>query len=59
MNHEYRRPPSVLSHPSDDEAWKHFDNVYLDFYSEPRNVRLGLCSDGFTPFSNLASPYSC
>ncbi|WMV08697.1 hypothetical protein MTR67_002082 [Solanum verrucosum] len=27
--------------------------------SEPRNVRLGLCSDGFTPFSNNASPYSC
>jgi len=56
---EYRRPPGVLSHPSDGEAWKHFDNVYPDFASEPRNVRLGLCSDGFTPFSNNASPYSC
>ncbi|WMV45287.1 hypothetical protein MTR67_038672 [Solanum verrucosum] len=50
--------PGVLSHPSDGEAWKHFDNVYPDFASEPRNVRLGLCSDGFTPFSNNASPYS-
>ncbi|WMV29453.1 hypothetical protein MTR67_022838 [Solanum verrucosum] len=56
---EYRRPPGVLSHPSDGEAWKHFDNVYPDFASEPRNVRLGLCLDGFTPFSNNASPYSC
>ncbi|KAH0724842.1 hypothetical protein KY284_000707 [Solanum tuberosum] len=56
---EYRRLPSVLSHLSDGEAWKHFDNVYPDFASEPRNVRLGLCSDGFTPFSNSASPYSC
>jgi len=56
---EYRRPPGVLSHPSDGEAWKHFDNVYPDFASEPRNVRLGLCSDGFTSFSNNASPYSC
>jgi len=56
---EYRRSPGVLSHPSDGEAWKHFDNVYPDFASEPRNVRLGLCSDGFTPFSNNASPYSC
>ncbi|WMV24332.1 hypothetical protein MTR67_017717 [Solanum verrucosum] len=56
---EYRRSPGVLSHPSDGEAWKHFDNVYPDFASEPRNVRLGLCLDGFTPFSNNASPYSC
>ncbi|WMV55162.1 hypothetical protein MTR67_048547 [Solanum verrucosum] len=56
---EYRRPSGVLSHPSDSEALKHFDNVYPDFASEPRNVRLGLCSDGFTPFSNNASPYSC
>ncbi|WMV50045.1 hypothetical protein MTR67_043430 [Solanum verrucosum] len=56
---EYRRPLGVLSHPYDGEAWKHFDNVYPDFASEPRNVRLGLCADGFTPFSNVASPYSC
>ncbi|WMV15129.1 hypothetical protein MTR67_008514 [Solanum verrucosum] len=56
---EYRRPPGDLSHPSDGEAWKHFDNVYPDFASEPRNVRLGLCSDDFTPFFNNASPYSC
>ena len=56
---EYRRPPGVLSHPSDGEAWKHFDNVYPDFASEPRNVRLGLCSDGFTPFFKNASLYSC
>ena len=55
---EYRRPPGVLSHPSDGEAWKHFDNVYPDFASEPRNVRLGLRADGFTPFSNATSPYS-
>ncbi|WMV58234.1 hypothetical protein MTR67_051619 [Solanum verrucosum] len=27
--------------------------------SELGNVRLGLCSDGFTPFSNNTSPYSC
>lgn len=26
---------------------------------EPRNVRLGLCSDGFAPFSQSTSPYSC
>ncbi|CAK8543131.1 unnamed protein product [Lathyrus sativus] len=35
-----------MRHPSDGEAWKHFDRVYSDFVVEPRNVRLGLCSGG-------------
>lgn len=48
-----------MCHPSDGEAWKHFDRTYLDFASEPRNIRLGLCVDGFTPFSVSATPYSC
>ncbi|WMV37284.1 hypothetical protein MTR67_030669, partial [Solanum verrucosum] len=52
-------PLGVLSHPSDGEAWKHFDNVYPYFASEPRNVRWGLSADFFTPVSNAASPYSC
>ena len=56
---ENRRPPGVLSHPSDGEAWKYFDRTYPDFAREPRNVRLGLCADGFTPFSNSGAPYSC
>ncbi|XP_075106867.1 uncharacterized protein LOC142179877 [Nicotiana tabacum] len=36
-----------------------FDRTYPDYASEPRNVRLGLCADGFTPFSVSATPYSC
>ncbi|XP_019251004.1 PREDICTED: uncharacterized protein LOC109229914 [Nicotiana attenuata] len=56
---ENRRAPGVLCHPSDGEAWKHFDRMYPDFSNEPRNVRLGLCADGFTPFSVSAVPYSC
>ena len=43
------REDGVLCHPSDGEAWKHFDRKHLDFASEPCNVRLGLCADGFTP----------
>ncbi|KAL0345790.1 UNVERIFIED_CONTAM: hypothetical protein Sradi_4410300 [Sesamum radiatum] len=31
--------------PSDAEAWRHFDRTHLDFAAEPRNVRLGLCTD--------------
>ncbi|GLT30777.1 hypothetical protein SLA2020_055660 [Shorea laevis] len=40
-------------------VWKHFDSTHPKFVSEPRNVRLGLCTDGFTPFGHSASPYSC
>ena len=58
-HYENRREHGVLCHPSDGEAWKHFDNSYPDFAAEPRNIRLGLCSDGFTPYSQSAAPYSC
>lgn len=40
-HHENRRPPGVLSHLSDGEAWKCFDRTYPDFASEPRNVDWG------------------
>lgn len=59
LHREYRRLLGVLSNTSDGEAWKHFDVVYPNFSSGPRNARLELCSDGFTQFSNGASPYSC
>ncbi|KAK4403532.1 hypothetical protein Sango_0721800 [Sesamum angolense] len=36
-----------MCHPSDAESWKHFDWMYPDFIEESRNVRLGLCIDGF------------
>ena len=32
----------LLRHPADFEAWKSFDSKYIEFSSEPRNVRLGL-----------------
>ncbi|XP_004516953.1 uncharacterized protein [Cicer arietinum] len=49
-----------LRHPSDGEAWNHFDAKYPNFVNEPRNVRFGLCSDGFTPYIQASStPYSC
>ncbi|XP_019240729.1 PREDICTED: uncharacterized protein LOC109220717 [Nicotiana attenuata] len=52
-HYEHRRPPGILCHPSDGEAWKHFDMVFPEFASEPRNIRLGLCTDGFTPLLSL------
>ena len=46
-------------YPSDGEAWKLFNNVHPHFSAESRNVRLGLCTDGFNPFRSFAAPYSC
>jgi hypothetical protein len=47
----------VMLHPSDSETWKHFNSVH--FLAESRNVRLGLCTDGFNPFGSFAASYSC
>ena len=42
-----------MRHPSDGEAWKHFDRMHAKFSQDPRNVRLGLCSYGFSPFGQV------
>nr|GEV51686.1 hypothetical protein [Tanacetum cinerariifolium] len=33
--------------------------IHDPFAAEPRNVRLGLCTDGFTPFGMSSTLYSC
>ncbi|KAL0440684.1 UNVERIFIED_CONTAM: hypothetical protein Sradi_0007300 [Sesamum radiatum] len=38
-----------MCHPSDAEAWKHFDRIYPNFAEEPRNVQLGLRIESFAP----------
>jgi hypothetical protein len=53
-----RTKDGVLRHPADGEAWKTFDSRYLVFALDPRNVRLGLASDGFNPFGNMSSSHS-
>jgi hypothetical protein len=49
----------VTVHPSDGEAWKHFNSVHPHFSAELRNVHLRMCTDGFNPFGSFAAPYSC
>jgi hypothetical protein len=48
-----------MVHPCDGEAWQQFDEDFPDFAFDPRNVRLAVATDGFTPFSINAAPYSC
>jgi len=49
----------VMMHPSNDEAWKHFNSMHPHFSAESKNVSLGLCTDGFNPFGSFTAPYSC
>ena len=39
-----------MRHCYDSPAWKHFNAMHPLFAAESRNVRLGLCTDGFQPF---------
>ena len=48
----------ILRHPADAEAWKDFDRQHPMFAMDPRNVRLGLATDGFNPFGNMSTAYS-
>ncbi|CAN0880472.1 hypothetical protein LINGRAHAP2_LOCUS13670 [Linum grandiflorum] len=48
----------LIRHPRDAEAWKRVDSLFPDFADEPRNVRLGLATDGFNPFGVQSSSHS-
>ncbi|GKV39907.1 hypothetical protein SLEP1_g47607 [Rubroshorea leprosula] len=49
----------ILIHPAQSTAWKHFDAIHPSFASDPRNVRLGLATDGFNPWGHFSRSYSC
>src|SRR4051812_14717831 len=51
------REDGYMCHSSDGQQWKNFDRANAQFAFEPRNVRLGLCTDGFNPFNRES--YSC
>ncbi|CAL8997874.1 unnamed protein product, partial [Prunus brigantina] len=42
----------------DGEAWKEFDRTFPEFAADPRNVRLGLATDGFNPYGVLNQHHS-
>ncbi|XP_057437002.1 uncharacterized protein LOC130729311 isoform X1 [Lotus japonicus] len=48
----------MIRHPRDSEAWKQFGLSHPEFARDPRNVRLGLASDGFNPFGSMSNSYS-
>jgi hypothetical protein len=54
-----RENDQVMMRPSDSEAWKTLDDFDLDFARDARNVRIGLVTDGFSPYNMSASSYYC
>ena len=48
----------ILRHLADSQEWKEFDLKHHEFALEPRNVRLGMATDGFNPFGNMNNNYS-
>ncbi|KAH0754685.1 hypothetical protein KY290_024955 [Solanum tuberosum] len=54
----YLDETNVLRHLVDSEAWKEIDKNHTWFAQEPRNIRLGLATDGFNPFGNMSTNYS-
>ena len=57
--HDKERPKDgKIRHPMDGQAWKDFDSMYTNFSGDPRNVRLGLASDGFNPFRTMSVSHS-
>ncbi|KAL4335213.1 hypothetical protein GQ457_07G009520 [Hibiscus cannabinus] len=55
---EKRVNDDVIRHPADATAWQEFDKENDWFALDPRNIRLGLASDGFNPFGNMSNSYS-
>jgi hypothetical protein len=54
-----RENKEVMVHPSDSDTWKALDNFDLEFARDVRNVRIGLETDGFTPFGDNTASFSC
>lgn len=50
---------SKMRNPIDSPSWKTIDRKWPEFASYPRNLRLGLATDGFNPFRYLSSIYNC
>jgi hypothetical protein len=53
-----RTKDGVFRHSANGEAWRAFDTLHPNFASNPRNVRLGLASNGFNPFGNMSTSHS-
>ncbi len=47
-----------VRHVLDSKTWQHIDNTWLDFATKPKNVRLGLATNGVNPFRDKNNVWS-
>ncbi|KAL9247458.1 hypothetical protein vseg_020889 [Gypsophila vaccaria] len=57
-HHKGRIKDGKLRHVADAPQWRTIDRAFPEFGSEPRNLRLGLCTDGINPFGTLSTQHS-
>jgi Transposase family tnp2 len=50
-----RKDDGMLRHPGDSSEWRNINRIFKDFGDEPRNLRLGLCTDEMNPYGLMSS----
>jgi len=53
-----RSGDGMVCHVVDFKQWHFIDEKWPDFASEPRNIHLGLATDGINPFAEKHSTWS-
>ncbi|XP_078165505.1 uncharacterized protein LOC144560201 [Carex rostrata] len=53
-----RKRDGKLRHPADSPQWRNIDRDFTGFGGESRNLRLGLSTDGMSPFGSMSSWHS-
>ncbi|KAL0546464.1 hypothetical protein IC582_016374 [Cucumis melo] len=54
-----RKVDGIMRHLTYTPSWRLIDHMWATFGPEPRNLCLGLSTDGINLFGNLSSNYSC
>ena len=57
-HHSNKSLDGKMRHAADSKQWEFVDSMDESFTSEPRNIRLGLATDGLNPFSVKRSTWS-
>jgi len=53
-----RKCDGMYRHPTDSIQWKKFDDEFLEFGKESRNIQLGLATDEMNLFGNMSTNHS-
>ncbi|XP_074290317.1 uncharacterized protein LOC141617046 [Silene latifolia] len=58
LHDKERKKDGKLRHVADAPQWRTIYRDFPEFGSEPRNLRLGLCTDGINPFGTQSTQHS-